>query len=206
VFRRGGERREQIIDAALDVLEEGGVKGLTLRRVAGNVGVSEPALYRHFRSKKELLEALLDRAEQQFGGCFAFLNEAPSDSRQAIRRFLAAVFEQFHRRPGYAPLLLSEELLHHAEGLAGRMAETIERQIWRLSGYIAEGVQRGSFRPDIEPRAAAQMFLGTVRLEVTRRHLAGGEWNPEERAADTAELFVRVLASFPADDFPGAGQ
>lgn len=203
VRHSSGNRKRQIIAAALDVLEEAGVKGLTLRRVAERVGVSEPALYRHFGSKGELLEALLAEAEGDMAGAFSVLSREEMDCSAAVQGFFTAVFERFHRRPGYASLLLSEELLHHAEGLADRMAAMIERQIWRLSGYIAEGIRRGIFRGDITARAAAQMFLGMVRLEVTRRHLEGGAFDPKQQAEETAALFIRVLSSFPADDSGG---
>ena len=46
-----GSRREQILEAALDLLEEHGPDGLTMRAVAGRVGVKAPSLYKHFPDK-----------------------------------------------------------------------------------------------------------------------------------------------------------
>jgi len=113
------------------------------------------------------------------------------------------LYARFRECPGYSSLLLTDELLPYAEGFAGQLSAVLERQIWRLSGYIEEGMKSGAFRSDIEPQAAAHMFLGAVRLEITRRHLEGGDWSPEEQGRQTAELCIRVLSSFPADDAKG---
>lgn len=61
-------RQQEILDAAVRVIESRGFSGLTVRRVADEVGVSEPALYRHFSSKLALLECLLDDRKRHIQG------------------------------------------------------------------------------------------------------------------------------------------
>jgi AcrR family transcriptional regulator len=195
-----GSRAQQLLDAALEIIGERGIGGLTLRGVAERVGVTEPALYRHFSGKTQLLHTLFQRAEEEFSESFARLSDSGVDTREALYGFFREVYGRFRRYPGYASLLLSEELHHYGEGLAERMSATIERQVWRLSGYIEEGIAAGRFRPDLDPLSTAQIFLGMVRLEVTRRRLEAVPWDPEERARVTGELFFRILSSVPADD------
>lgn len=52
--------RDQLVDAAIDVLDESGLAGLTLRQVAARLGVQAPALYWHVRSKRELLDLMAE--------------------------------------------------------------------------------------------------------------------------------------------------
>src|ERR1035437_10311053 len=53
-------RMRQITEATLDLVAEGGVRGATVSRIAAKVGVSTPALYAHFPSKRDILLATLD--------------------------------------------------------------------------------------------------------------------------------------------------
>ena len=58
----GPETRDCILDAALEVFSERGFEGATVRQIAAKVGVSDPALYAHFKSKQEIFETLLKLA------------------------------------------------------------------------------------------------------------------------------------------------
>ena len=57
---KSGQRREQIIDATLNLVAEYGVRGATLTRIAREIGVTTPALYAHFACRREILIAALD--------------------------------------------------------------------------------------------------------------------------------------------------
>ncbi|MGN9784552.1 TetR/AcrR family transcriptional regulator C-terminal domain-containing protein [Nonomuraea sp. ZG12] len=59
--RRAGLTRQMMIDTALGLLEEVGLEGLTVRRLAAELGVRSPALYWHVRTKQELLDGMADR-------------------------------------------------------------------------------------------------------------------------------------------------
>ena len=60
----GGERRQEILDAALALYAERGVLGVSTREIAAAVGISQPALYAHFRSLDEMREAVAAYAER----------------------------------------------------------------------------------------------------------------------------------------------
>ncbi|MFC5164985.1 TetR/AcrR family transcriptional regulator C-terminal domain-containing protein [Nonomuraea angiospora] len=64
---RAGLTRQTMIDAALRLLEEVGLDGLTVRRLAAQLGVQSPALYWHIRTKQELLDGMADAIVQSAG-------------------------------------------------------------------------------------------------------------------------------------------
>jgi len=64
------DRGEQIMSAAIRLLSEGGIAALTIKNLANSVGVTEPALYRHFDSKLDILVAILDRLEANMNRLF----------------------------------------------------------------------------------------------------------------------------------------
>ena len=59
------EKRERVVDAVLKVIAKHGVYGTTTARIAASAGVSEPTIYRTFRSRREMLLAAADRVWQQ---------------------------------------------------------------------------------------------------------------------------------------------
>jgi AcrR family transcriptional regulator len=54
------ERQQEIIDVALDLISQKGIQGLTMKNLSKEIGISEPAIYRHFENKIEILLAVLD--------------------------------------------------------------------------------------------------------------------------------------------------
>lgn len=120
-------RREEVVAAALDLLDEVGLDGLTTRRLADRLGVQVGALYWHVSSKQELLAAMADKmmaglAAQPLpgGGWEAQIAEAA----QQLRRALLA------RRDG-------ARLLVGTIGLSHNMLEGAERfyRIFRAAGF-----------------------------------------------------------------------
>ena len=61
-------RQQQIIDAAGSLIFKYGSEHLTVKRIAAEVGISEAAIYRHFKSKKSILSFLLSHIEESFSG------------------------------------------------------------------------------------------------------------------------------------------
>ena len=58
------KRQDEILDTALHLLADGGVKNLTMKRIAESIGVSEPAVYRHFKNKAEIVKGIIEKFDQ----------------------------------------------------------------------------------------------------------------------------------------------
>ena len=81
-------RQIEILEAAIQLTSESGIQKLTIRNVAAKIGVTEPALYRHFASKHELLVAILAYLQQQIAPNFqGFIHPKGSPSEQ-FKQFL----------------------------------------------------------------------------------------------------------------------
>ena len=81
-------RREEIVQAAVQVIGEKGVHGLTITEIAGRTGMSDANIYRHFRGKQEILAALGDFIGERVMGKAA---EIAAGQESALTR-LAAIF------------------------------------------------------------------------------------------------------------------
>lgn len=93
--------REEIVDAALAISDEEGLDALTTSRLAKAVGVSQMALYRHFASKDEILQAALDRVWDDA----LTLDEIPSDPVEIVVQASLSVWRAFLAHPSVASLV-----------------------------------------------------------------------------------------------------
>lgn len=147
---KGGRRREQILNAAVALFGEAGYRGTSLRDIANRVGITHPGLLYHFRSKQELLSAVLERRDGADGGAAALLEEC-TDGRELAQRVLQLT-EDTAATPGMIELFatLSAEstyTLHPAHDFFQARYERIvaiyQTMFDRLSDqdYLREGIE-----------------------------------------------------------------
>ena len=172
-----GSRREQIAGAALDLLEEHGPGGLTMRAVAARVGIKAPSLYKHFPDKDELETALIAEGFRQttnaFSTAIAGSGEPLADLARAYRQW-AKAHPHLYRLMTDKPL--RRELL--PEGLEASAAlpvilavggdPDLARAAWALAHGLTSLELSGRFPPDADIDAAWRAGVAALRTEAGR--------------------------------------
>jgi AcrR family transcriptional regulator len=118
--------REALIAEAIRILDDDGEAGLNLRRLAAGVGVTQPALYRHFAGKDALLDEIALRGMQAFVSRAREAQEGARDAYDALARFAEAYVRHAAENPGWFRL-------HFGRGLAERSA--------RAAAVVEAGVE-----------------------------------------------------------------
>ena len=99
------KRQIEIIDAALELIAAGGIQNLTVKHLAEALGITEPAIYRHCKSKSEVVKTMIAGFDEEV---------APSEPGQhgfeAVEAFIRNRFRQVAARPALARVLFAEEL------------------------------------------------------------------------------------------------
>lgn len=156
------ERRAAIVDAAITLFSEKGFRGTTTRELAAAVGVSEPVLYQHFATKKDLYAAIIEAKSNDVEKFVAEMSRlGQSNDDEAFFRQLADTMLTFHAlNPAYLRLLLFSGLERHelSDLFHERHACAVDQLI---SGYIARRMESGAFRR-MNPNFAAKCFMGSV--------------------------------------------
>ena len=203
------QRRLQLVRAALAQLAELPVEQLTTRRLAGAVGLTQPAIFRHFASKEALLEALVAYLRRSLEELVAALPGAlspcgePRPGRKVLAERLEALFAFAERHPGALRLLF-----HDAAGAPGedapsepaRIGEPL-RDLVRLeqafvAGLVAGAVERTELPDDLDADRAAELFAATFQGALLAWHLGPRPAPPlAPRAADLAGHFWAGLAA-----------
>jgi AcrR family transcriptional regulator len=143
----GEQRRERIIDAAIDLFSASGFAGTTTRRLAEAAGVSEAALYLHFETKEALYEAIIRRKAVENAEFTERLREMPAEPPELVFQAVAEFMIETHTRDkAFLRLLLFSGLEQHA--LFRMFFEAQVRECGdTLRAYVERLQRAGTFRP-----------------------------------------------------------
>ena len=157
------ERREAIIDAAVQIFAEKGFRGTTTRELAAAIGVSEPILYQHFQTKRDLYAAIIqtkaqageERIKARLG---PYINDA--DGLAFFTALAHMIVEWYTEDPAYIRILLFSALENHELHDLFRECQC-NSFLDQVTAYIKRRVEAGAFRP-LDPGAIASAFVGMV--------------------------------------------
>jgi len=170
------DRRDGLIRAAYGILARKGFEGLRLREVAAKAGIDHSTLHHHFRTKRDLIAAVLDYATEQFRPPIKPDETEPSSLHEHLK-FLAQMMVE---RPELH-VVLREFDLHAARDVKIRAVIAKREQGWRdrLAIRIRRAVEEGGWPSRCEPVTSAEMIIALVK---------GASFNPRS-AAKVLNLF-----------------
>ena len=125
--RKPGERRLQILQTLAAMLQEPKPEKITTAALAARVGVSEAALYRHFASKAQMYEGLIEFIEQTLLGLIARITaDTPSPAAQ-VEAILGMLLNFAEKNPGMTRVLIGDALVNENERLQKRINQLHDR-------------------------------------------------------------------------------
>ena len=194
------ERREQILQTLVVMLEGNASNKITTAKLAEKVGVSEAALYRHFASKTKMFEALIEFAEETLFSRLRQISEETTDSLVGCERMLTLLLGFCERNPGIARILHGEALAGEEPRLHLRVSQIYDRLETQLRTTLRQAEMHESRSPQLVLNEAATLLLAAaegrisqfVRSEFKRSPLAG--WS-EQWAVLTADFMRDVPAA-----------
>ncbi len=123
-----GERRVQILQALASMLEQPGAERITTAALAARLEVSEAALYRHFASKAQMFEGLIDFIEQSVFSLINQIQERHAGDGRRQAGAIAAMLVQFaERNPGMTRVMVGDALVFENERLQQRMNQFFDK-------------------------------------------------------------------------------
>lgn len=185
-------RREEIVQAALQVIGEKGVHGLTITEIAGRAGMSDANIYRHFKGKQEILGALGDFIGEAVMGKAAGIAAEKGSALEKLGVIFRSHTALIAANPGLPRFIFSEEIhlgdRQLAKTIAGKMAGYIET----LSNLIGAGIKTGELR-SISPRETAITLLGMIQFTALRWSITHGAFSLDAEAERLWNNFLQLI-------------
>ena len=178
---RPGERRVQILHTLAGMLEQPGAERITTAALAARLEVSEAALYRHFASKAQMFEGLIDFIEQSVFSLINQIGEREPDASAQVRKMLTVLLQFGEKNPGMTRVMVGDALVFENDRLLARMNQffdRIESQLRQSLRGAAETV--GSSTPTADANAQASVLTAFAVGRLQRFARSGFKRSPTE--------------------------
>jgi AcrR family transcriptional regulator len=160
-------RQQEILDSARKIISTRGFGSLTIRELAKELKITDGALYRHFKSKKEIIVLLIDEIEKTL---LATIEDAAKNSKDPLRKLKSIFLSHLsysERRKGLTYIIINEALNIKDSGLQKKMFGVLQRYLETIKSIIQEGINLGSFRRGLDTTSAGIAFFGMIQSLVT---------------------------------------
>ncbi len=195
--REPADRHDQILAVAAGLFARKGVAATTVREIADEVGILSGSLYHHFDSKEAMVDEILAPYLADLRAAYKAVRSSAADPRTKLRDLVAASLQVVEAHPHATEIYQSDvNYLSQSERFGYLTAAAGEvREAWLE--VIGDGVARGVFRPDIEPRIAYRLIRDAVWLSV-RWFRPTPEYPLSRFAEDCTSLFLDGIATAPS--------
>lgn len=190
------ERKASILEAACRLFSEKGFRGVTTRELAASVGVTEPVLYEHFRTKRELYSGIIEEKAKEGLQAVSKITATFAETGDDYAFFNSlgqSILDWYTRDPAFVRLLLFSNLEGHE--LKDLFHERSFECFRIVIDYIARRVSEGGLR-EVDPAVAARAFFGMVAHYAMTAVVFGSshiQRPPKEVVSEMVQIFVGGL-------------
>jgi TetR/AcrR family transcriptional regulator, fatty acid metabolism regulator protein len=167
------DRQKEIVEISISLIAERGIQSLTIKNISKAIGVSEPAIYRHFESKFDILMTVLDSFERIASDVLNSPEIAGFSSLDKIEYFLCDRYKRCSENPNLAKVMFSEENFQDDERLAKKVLMIMHSHKQSMHQVIVKGQASGEIRNDIDPKSLFRIIFGPMRLLVKQWGMSG---------------------------------
>jgi len=186
-------RRRQIINAARKLIIRHGSEHVTVRGIAETVGISEGAIYRHFKSKRDILSLLADDIENNLLGDVTQASAHGGSSLEILNSVLRSHLSAIEKRRGVSFQVIAEIISLGDKTLNKKISEIINKYIGCLADLLSRGVKSGEVREDINLEAAATLLFGMIQGLVNLWALSNYRFRPKENYEPLWHIFREAV-------------
>jgi TetR/AcrR family transcriptional regulator, fatty acid metabolism regulator protein len=184
-------RQEEILFAAIDIIAERGIQGLTTKNLAKKLNFTEPAIYRHFQGKQEILITILNYFSSRFN---ELLDKVEHDNPlQAIEMKMKMMIEHLSDKPAVVAVIFSEEIFQNNPELIRMTHELFDKNLSRIGILLAKGQKMGIVRTDVAVEKLMYIILGSIRMLMTHWRFSNYSFDLKKEGFEIIENLTTII-------------
>jgi len=187
------ERQIEIIEAALELITEKGIQGMTIKNLSKKIGITEPAIYRHFESKTEILLGVLNNFKEMAVMISGLMENYEAVAMEKISFMFSKMLDLFSEHPSIVSVVFSEEIFKNEEVLKTRIVEILNLHAQTIESIVEKGQLEKNVREDIDKESLALIAMGSFRLLVKRWDLNNHNFDLSIEGKKLINVISKVL-------------
>ena len=188
-------RQGQIAEAALDLIGTAGVHALSISGIAERVGIVPSGVYKHYRSKDDVLDAVLDLLRERMMNNVAAVREQETHPMARMRLLLKKHIRMLAENRAIPHVIFSDGIYTGHGERKERVRDIIAGYLNEIQTIIREGQREGSIGSDVIPLTASLMFLGMVLPAAVLWSVSDGDFDVAAHEQNAWPAFERALAA-----------
>ncbi len=159
-------RRQQIVDIIRNIISSRGIEHVTISEIAGKIGTTKGAIYRHFKSKRDILSLLIDNIEETL---MEALDSAmvEKDPIQNLKNILFAQLVLAKNRRKTSFVVIMGAMQFSDPFIRKKILKLIQKYLGRIEKLLLNAIGLGLLKRDIDPKMSAIVFMGLIQSTIT---------------------------------------
>jgi len=187
------ERQQQIIEESINIIDEKGIQGLTIKNLSKAIGITEPGIYRHFESKTEILLSILNNFKEMAIMLSEMMETYEATAIEKISFMFSKMLEVFSETPSMISVIFSEEIFKNEEVLKNKIVEILNLHAQTLENIISKGQSEKNIREDVDEKSLALLAMGSLRLLVKKWDMNNHNFNLSTEGTKLIDVLSKVL-------------
>lgn len=192
-------RREQIAEAAIELIAAEGVHSLSIAGIAERVGIVPSAFYRHYKSKDEVLDAILDQLRIKLLGNVKAVRKESKKAPQRLKRLMQRHINLLAENHVIPQIVFSDSIYAGRPERKNKVKGIVSDYLGEVRKMVAEGQKDGTLSAGISPETVSVMFLGMVLPTAVIRNVSSGRFDVNRYVDKAWPVFERGITACPAD-------
>ncbi|MBN2635574.1 MAG: TetR/AcrR family transcriptional regulator [Prolixibacteraceae bacterium] len=188
------DRQAEILQVALELIGKKGIQGLTIKNISKEIGISEPAIYRHFESKTEILLGVLSSLKDMAVMLAGIVTTYDAKATEKLDFLFSRMLDLFSETPSMVSVIFSEEIFNNDETLKSKINEIVTLHTNTIEAIILNGQNENNIRTDIDKTNLALIAMGSFRLLVKKWELNNHSFSLIEKGKAHIQIINKVLS------------
>ena len=186
--------KEKILRVSADIIVNEGLKKFTARNVADRLGITDAAIFKHFRSMDDIIFEIIERYVSRCSRSADEAEKTDKSVKERLYQILKTHINVLEETKGAVPVLCFEFLRSDDKKLYKILKEFIESYKRKVGDLIREGQSEGVIRKGIDPEGTAMLFIGLIQAKVFAYLLDGKKGNiVDDPEQFISEIFYGIL-------------
>jgi len=188
-------RQSEIVSASIEIIAKKGVQHLTIKNIAQFIKISEAAIYRHFKSKIDILLAILSNFKSASQKTMHHALTTDSKWLKILETVFISHLDNFTKVPPLASVIFSEEIFQNDLRLSTEVYSLMQTNFEAIQKMITQGQQSGEIRTDICEEQITTIIMGTLRLHVNKWKLSDFSFDLKQEGINLWKTIKKLIST-----------